>query len=361
MSFLDDDDDTFTELAEEERRRQGRRRSLASSSIVKVILLLVAVVIVVAIGGILIRNWMHNREVSSYSGYVDQVTSILKDSDKTGAELTALLVKPGDATRKDVQTQLDQYIATSNRLTDQAKLLAAPSDLREAQQWFIATMQLRSRGVENLKPALLNALEVQDVSVSSEQISRAMQLLVLSDVAYGEFFVTRASSVLKERNISNVTVPSTKFITSSSLSTPAAIKELLTTLKSSSSLQTVHGVALTKVVVMPSEKVIAAGSTYNLQASDQLAFVITVENQGNMTEKDVPVTLKLTGPSSTQPQIQTVKIPEIKAKESKQVTITGINPTDYGQQALLHIEAGPVPGEKNLANNVLEAHVIFVL
>ena len=161
----------------------------------------------------LIRDWLHNREVSSYSGYIDQVSSILKDSDKAGAELTLLLTKPGDATRKDVQTKLDQYVAASNRLTDQAKLLTAPTDLQEAQQWFIATMQLRSRGLENLKPALLNALEVQDVEVSSDQISRAMQLLVLSDVAYDEFFVTRASTILKDRDISKVTVPSTTFIT----------------------------------------------------------------------------------------------------------------------------------------------------
>lgn len=360
MSFLDDDD-TFTELADEERKRQGRRRSVATSSAVKVLLLLLVVVIAVAVGGMLIRDWLHNREVSSYSGYIDQVSSILQDSDKTGAELTSLLTKPGDATRKDVQTKLDQYVASSNRLTDQAKLITAPTDLREAQQWFIATMQLRSRGLENLKPALLNALEVQDVEVSSDQISRAMQLLVLSDVAYDEFFVTRASTILKDRDISKVTVPSTMFITNAGLSSKATIKDMLTTLKSSDNLQTVHGVALSKVVVMPSEKVIEADTTYNLQASDQLAFVVTVENQGNMTEKDVPVTLKLTGPGSTQPQIQTVKIPEIKAKESKEVRITGVNPTDYGQQALLHIEAGPVPGEKNLDNNVLEAHVIFVL
>jgi hypothetical protein len=88
MSFLDDDD-TFSELADEERRRKGRRRSFASSSAVKALLLLLVVVVVVAIGGMLIRDWLHNREVSSYAGYVDQVTSILKDSDKAGAELTA--------------------------------------------------------------------------------------------------------------------------------------------------------------------------------------------------------------------------------------------------------------------------------
>jgi len=356
---LNEDNESFFELADEERRRDGRRGS--SAPFVRLLLVLLAVIVIILVSGFLIRNWLHDRQVNTYETYTRQVTDVLKRSDVVGRDMSQLLLTPGDSTRKDVQTKLDQYIATSNRLTEEAKVLVSPSDLKEAQQWFVATMQLRSRGLENLKPALMNALEVQDIEVASDTISRAMLLLVLSDVTYEEFFVKRATQVLQDRQIAGVTVGTTDFVTDSNLASKAKIKEVLTTLKSSDTLQSVHGVALNSVQALPSEKMIEAGGTYNLTSTDELRFVVTIENQGNMVEKDVPVELTLSAPSSAQPQIVTVKVPELKAKEIKEVTVTGVNPSDYGEKALLKVKIGPVPEEKIEENNTLEAHLIFTL
>ncbi len=358
MAFIDDDD-TFTELAGEEQRRDERRKS--SAPFVRLLVLAAVVIVVVLLAGLLINSWLHKREVSSYSTYITHVSDILKRSDESGRNLSQLLLEPGDATRKDVTTKLDQHIATADKLTTEAKSLTVPNDLKEAQQWFVAVMQLRSSGLTDLKPALLQALEVEDTEVSSETISRAMLLLVLSDVMYDRFFMTRATEVLKERQIAGVNVGSTKFITDSTLSSKAKIKEILAILRSSETMQTVHGVALKEVRSQPADKVIERDGTYNLQSTDQLKFVVTIENQGNVVEKDVTVQVSLTVPTSTQPQSVGVKIPELKAKEVKKVTITGINPTDYGEKALLKVVVGPVKEEKNTANNKLEAHLIFIL
>jgi hypothetical protein len=359
MTSVHDDDDTFSELAGEERRRQDRR--ILSQPVVRVLLVAAVVVVVVLLAGLFVRNWLHNREVSAYSTYITQVSSILKRSDVMGRDLSQLLMDPGQATRKDVTTRLDQYIAASTKLTNEAKALTVPDDLKEAQQTFVFSMQLRDRGLTNLKPALLQALEVEDTEVSAETIARAMLFLVVSDVIYEEFFVTRATSVLKQRQISGVNVGSTKFVSDSSLSSQAKIKEILTQLRGNESVQTVHGVALKEVRALPSNTVIERDGLYNLQSTDQLKFVVTVENQGNVPEKDVPVEVSLTAPNAAQPQIVAVKIPVLKAKEVKKVTITGVNPTAYGEKALLKVTVGPVKEEKNTANNKLEAHVIFIL
>ena len=356
---LIEDNESFRELADAERRREGRRGLPAPYA--RLLLLLFAIIVLVLLGGFLVRGWLHDRQVSSYESYTGQVSDILERSDSVGRDMSELLLSPGDSTRKDVQTRLDQYIATSAQLTEDAKALVSPSDLKEAQQWFVATMQLRSRGLENLKPALMNALEVQDVEVASDTISRAMLLLVLSDVTYEEFFVTRATQVLQDRQITGVKIGSTDYVTDSNLASKAKIKEILTTLKSSDNLQSVHGVALKEVQALPAAKVIEAGGTYNLAATDELRFVVTIENQGNMAETDVPVEITLTSPTSAQPQIVTIKIPELKAKEIKKVTVTGLNPTDYGEKALISVKVGPVPEEKIEENNSLEAHLIFTL
>lgn len=358
MSFFEEDD-TFTELADEEQRRKTRRT--ASAPFVRFLIALGLVIVVVAVGGLLIRNYFQSREVQNYENYIESIDSILSESDEVGGDLLALLTEPDQSTRKEMQTQLNAYMEKSKRLTERAKEVEAPEDVLEAHKWFVATMQLRSRGLENLKPSLMSALEVKDLAVSSEKVARAMQLLVLSDVAYEEFFVTRAGSILQEKEIPGVTVPSTRFVADTTLASQSRVKEVLESLKTAESLQAVHGVALVGVRVLPSDKEIVEGETYNLQLDENLSFVATVENQGNMEETDVPVTLSLDSPKSTQPQIVTVKIPSIKPKEQKQVTLSDFEPTDYGETGLLKIEAGPVPEEKLLDNNALEAHVIFIL
>jgi hypothetical protein len=352
-------DDTFTDLAVEERRRLGRKGT--SGPLVRFGLVLLAFVVAVVIIGLVVRAVLHSREVSSYQAYMTQVAKISKESDRSGQALAQLLKKPGDATRKEVQTVLDGYVASSNKLEAQAKALPVPDDLKEAHQWFLAVLQLRAQGFEDLKPSLLNALEVRDLDLASEQIANAMQLLLLSDVAYDRVFAPRASDVLKKKDIAGLTVPRSAFLADPTLATTARVKEILASLKSSQSLQSIHGVAATKLTAMPSEKVIASGNTYNLQSTDKLAFDVTVENQGNNAEKNVPVTLKLSTQSQAQPQIVSIKIDELKPKETKTVTIKGVNPAAYGEDALLRVEVGPVPGEKNKENNVIEAHVIFVL
>ena len=54
-------------------------------------------------------------------------------------------------------------------------------------------------------------------------------------------------------------------------------------------------------------------------------------------------------------------MPELKAKEEATVKVEGLNPTAYGEVALLRVEVGPVQDEKYKDNNSIEANVIFKL
>jgi len=112
---------------------------------------------------------------------------------------------------------------------------------------------------------------------------------------------------------------------------------------------------------MPDDKEITAGGTFNLTLTDRLTFVVTVENQGNMDEKNVPVVVTLLASGSAEPQKVSTEIPQIKAKAKVTVEVKGLNPSAYGEVTVLHVEAGPVPDEKYRDNNWLEADVIFKL
>jgi hypothetical protein len=113
-------------------------------------------------------------------------------------------------------------------------------------------------------------------------------------------------------------------------------------------------------VEQPDEQEIKKGQTYNLTASDALAFLVTVENQGNMAEKDVPVVVTL-ATQNGEPQKVTVTIPELKPGAQVTAPVQGLNPTQYGEVATLTVEVGPVAGEKVKTNNSIKANVIFKL
>jgi hypothetical protein len=356
-----DSDDSLFEPATGERRRRPTLK--LPKPVIRLILFVVAIVVIVVIVVVSARGCSSGGDAADYNRYMLAVADILEQSDATGAELAQVLTTPGDTNRTGIQTKLDSFISTCEELEVKAQGLNAPKDLlgdSAIHQIFLLVMNFRQQGVSELKPAIMGALEVQDAEVPSEQILNALYYLTTSDFLYAKVFLPRMAEILTQRQLTGILAPSSQFLPDPNLASKTEVLNVLAGLKSTGVLQAVHGVALKKVNAMPDDKEISAGGTFNLTSSDQLAFVVTVENQGNMDEQDVPVTITLTSESAA-PQEVTVQIPEIKAKTETDISVEGLNPTPYGEKALIKVKAGPVPEEKYSDNNSLEAYVIFKL
>lgn len=355
-----DRDDTRHDSATGERDR--RQKKTLPKPLLRLLLVLAAIIVVVVVVVFAARSAIHGGEAADYQRYMGSVADILERSDELGADLEELLTTPGETNRTQIQTKLEGFATTSEELEEEAKALEVPKDLvqRSVHQIFLLVMSFRSRGVADLKPSLTSALEVQDSEVTTDQISQALHYLTNSDFLYQEVFIPEATAVLNEKELTGVTVPSAQFFSNPDLASVASVNDILEGLRSIENLQAIHGVAVDKVVAMPDEKQITPGGTFNLTATDTLVFVVTVENQGNMEEKDVPVvvTLKV---GDEEAQKVTVKIPSIKAKKTVTVEVEGLNPTPYGEVAVLTVKAGPVANEKYADNNTIKANVIFKL
>ncbi len=352
--------DAFEDVTQGEQKR--RQRKLLPKPLLRLLVVLAAVIVVVVVIVVAVTSAMETSEAADYQRYMTSVDDLLKQSDSIGGELTKLLTDPGDTSRKDIQTKLDQFVAKSEQLETQAKELEVPKDLldQNVHQFFVLAMTFRHTGLADLEPSLMNALQVQDTDVAAEQISRALYYLTNSDFLYKEVFVPKATEIVKEKNLDGVTVPSSQFLSDPDLASVSQSQEIIAQLKSTGNLQAVHGVAVSKVVEQPDEQEIKPGQTYNLTSSDALIILVTVENQGNMAEKDVPVVVTL-ATQTGEPQKITVTIPELKPGTEVTATVEGLNPTEYGEVATLTVEAGPVTGEKFKDNNSIEANVIFKL
>ncbi len=352
--------DAFEDVTQGERkRRQGK---LLPKPLLRLLVVLAAVIVLVVVIVVAVTSARQTGDAADYQRYMTSVADLLEQSDSIGGELAKLLTNPGDTSRKEIQTKLDQFVAKSADLETQAKALEVPKELldQNVHQFFVLAMTFRHTGLADLEPSLMNALQVQDTAVAAEQISRALYYLTNSDFLYKEVFVSKATEIVKEKNLTGVTVPSSQFLSDPDLASRSQAQEIIAQLKSTGNLQAVHGVAIAKVVEQPDEQEIKNGQTYNLTASDALTFLVTVENQGNMAEKDVPVVVTL-ATQNGEPQKITVTIPELKPGTEVTATVEGFNPTPYGEVATLTVQAGPVTGEKFKDNNSIEANVIFKL
>jgi hypothetical protein len=329
------------------------------------------------------RACARSGEAGAYQAYIGDVQQIVAASDEIGAQLTSLLTNPGDIGRADVQALLEQFVSQSDALEQQARGLSAPKSLLSGttQQIFVLVMYFRSTGVSQLKTYLLSALELEDTSGAAvataggavttttvasgepavgsvEQIMNSMRFLTTSDFLYKEVFEVEMAKILTQKNIGGVTVPSSQFINDPEMASSARVNSIVAAMKTTGSLQTRHGVALKSVVAMPDNKVIAQSGTYDLTQSSGLSFIVTVENQGNMDEIEVPVKIQLVSQSTTQPMI-TAKIATLKAKGTESIVVQGLSPTAYGEMGTLTVTVGPVTGETYTSNNTLTATVIF--
>lgn len=363
MSFFEDEaEQQIEETAELGRRGAGRggRGPLAQSPLARVIVIIIAVIILVLIAALGIRSCLHQQKVGEYRDYFEEVGRIGSESDAIGKQLSDMFQKPDEAVRQSLEGKLAEFQGAQEQLVARAEEVDPPDSLKEENEWFVASMQVRARGLNGLQPAVLNALEAKNNQAGAAQISHEMLILLTSDVAYDEFFNQPAQLELKDENITDIKVPQAKFLSDPSLASQQTAVTVLERLKGGTTqVSGLHGVSLVGAKAQPGGMSLEAGADNEIKASDSLTFEVEVENQGEATETEVLVTVSLTAPGSPSPQKVEGYIDSIAPGEFKTIELTGLAAEPGDQPALLRAETGPVAGEENTQNNVQEYSIIF--
>lgn len=383
MSFFEDDEERIeeeeqvTETRRRPRRRKPRERKLrerkprerkprgggpamGQSPVARVLIILAAVVVLILLVSLGIKSCLNSKKVGEYRDYFNAVDSVIKESDDIGNQLSAMFMKPDESVRQSLEGKLGDFLAAQDQILEKAKAIQAPDQFKKANEWFVASMQVRDRGLRGLQPAMLNALEARDNQAGAAQVSQEMLILLTSDVAYDEFFYQPAQQVLKDEEITEIKVPQAKFLKDPALASQQTAVSVLDRLKGGTAQVTgLHGVAIVGVKAKPSGMALTTDSDNSLKASDSLTFEVEIENQGEATETDVPVSLTLTAPGRPTPQKVDGTIPTIAPNERKTIELTGLAADAGTQPALLRAEVGPVPGEANTQNNVGEYKIVF--
>lgn len=318
-----------------------------------IVILIVIFLLLCLIGRGTFSNIGCSNDTSAIQNYVNQVKKIADRTNKVGTDFTDTRNNIKALARADLQAKLDKMIKDSATITSDARKIDVPEELTDANRYLMVALEMRATALESYKPAIFNALGDNDLEVSAKSVSRSLRDMAFADRAFG-IFKDDTAKLLKDKDITFVAAPASVWLTVDGEYEVANVLQFLQGLKTSApDLSETHGIAITEVVLEPAPASDKDG-VGALPNTNAVNVSITVENQGNQLEVNVPVVATLK--SETQPKAQQKKntIASLAAGEKKTVKITGLTPTKGDIVNMLTIQAGPVPNEKFLDNNMSE-------
>ncbi len=354
MDFFDDEtsrapaDAGGPPSAPSARRRPDRRRTRIQR------LVILALIVFAVVFGIAwwARSCQHNRKVGTYQTYFDGVSTAIDDSADLGKQVSAIMLDPTKLSRKELIAKLGQLTAQQEEIAVRAGGLEPPGTLADEQVVFSTGMKVRASGFRLLRTAMLGALANKKVGV--KEITALDGYFSGPDAYYQELVYLPARQAMADDGVSDVAVPtSTYYLTWKALD-PDTVTAMLDNIGKSSKLTGIHGVALLDVTAQSGsgDLKLVKGRTNDVPASADLAFVVQVQNQGSVAEKNVAVTATLTLPGGSTIK-QQASIATVAAGKTQDATITGfaIPAEALSKVVTLKVVAGPVQGERVESNN----------
>jgi len=347
------------------KRRERKPRSKRSVRIQRLLIALVALFIVVFLLALWIRSCSYNRKVSSYQEYMTNVQKVVEGTNAVGKDLKTMVNDPTNYTREGMTKLLDEMVRDQKAVYDRSLKLQPPDDLVDENVTLVEGMNIRHKGYQLWRDAIEAELKGKDASVTAKNLAALGAYFTGPEAYYQSLFYRQAQRVMADEGVTNVAVPAATYYTNANLFQTTKMKNLLETMGQTSSLKGVHGVALAGVQVQPGDQQLETGKTNRITASTELEFIVSVENQGTVTEPDVPVEITLIPPEDANLQNQKLEssIASIKAGQVKTAKIAGftLDPAVIGPELKLRVQVGPVPQEQVATNNKATYTVIFQL
>jgi hypothetical protein len=327
------------------------RRTIA---IVGGLLLLILVVFV-------FRGCLDARKERAMEDYVRDANELVELSKAESGTLFDILTVPSEQDQSvDRQNQANTLRAESANLADRAHDLDVPDELSDAHRYFLEALELRRDGLAVVADQLPGALAQEERRSSTGRIAQMMQVFLASDVLLRSRYDLLLRDALEAENIDEpepAGETALTFVEDTDWLDPDFVADQIAGIRGSGGSATpgLHGnglgtVSLAGVALTP-------GGNATVPLSSDAAFDIQVVNQGESTETDVTVTVKV-GQGADALDLEET-IPEIAAGEAKPVSIPLSEQPPTGQNIPITVRVKPVPGEEVTDNNEAEFTVIF--
>jgi hypothetical protein len=323
-----------------------RRAVAAGAGLIVVILLVLAV-----------RGCLNARKDEAFRDYAADIRALVRGSSTLSARLFEILATPKNADALDIQNEINAQSTDAEQLVERAKDTDHPDELNDAQRWVVIALEFRRDALNRIALRMRDALGDRGRKQAIESIAGQMQAFLASDVIYSQRAIPDLRREFADREISE-RFPISQFLPDLGWLDPDTVASRLSRAGAPERAATpgIHGTGLQGVTAKPPGTALTEGGVNRIPASDQLAFEIGVQNQGESEETDVGVSVTISNGREISVD-QTIS--RIAAGDSQTVSIpiTRRPPTDAVTDVT--VEVAPVPGERVRDNNKATYQVVF--
>jgi CARDB len=324
-----------------------RRTAAAGGGLLVLILLVLGV-----------RGCLDARKERAFQDYVQDVSTVIQESNQQGRSLFELLSAPGGRDEAvDVENSLNGFRVQSAQLVDRARDIDHPDELSTAQRYLLETLEFRRDGLAEVADGLPTALGDQDRRQGTEQVTLQMQSFLASDVVYSRRFATSLAGELRKEEVTE-RIPRSQFLPDIDWLEPGFVSDRVARIRTGGGGETgpgLHGNGLGTVSL--GGQSLTPGGSATVKLSGDLSFQVQVANQGDSTETDVTVRVTVgRGGDAVEAEEQ---LDTIGAGETKTVTVPLRDQPATGQNVPITVEVEPVPGEEKTDNNEQTYSAIF--
>jgi hypothetical protein len=359
LSFLDEPDEPARPRRRPPRGPSADRQTLMlrrTIALVGGLLLLVLLIFG-------IRGCLNARSEAAMEDYADSAAEVLRESKLDGDALFELLQSSGGTDEAvNVENTLNGYRVQATERVERAQDLDVPGDMEQAQEYLLEVLELRRDGMAQVADYVPQALGDQERRQGTARITGAMQIFLASDTIDQLRFRPTFDEALEAKDITPPRLPESEFVPDTQWVDAEFVADQVNALRTGTggagdeeAAPGLHGNGLAAVSLGGTQ--LTPGASASVQLSEDLAFEIQVQNQGENTENDVQVRVTV-GEGDDAIELDE-PIDTIAAGEIQTVTIPLAEQPPTGQNVPITVEVRPVPGEEKTDNNTQEFSVIF--
>lgn len=310
------------------------------------------------------KGCLDGRKEQAFEDYVAEVRALVKESDRQGDGLFALLSDPAAAgSEVEVENQLNAFRNEASQFVVRAEDIGHPDELDGAHDSLVEVLRFRRDGVSNVADLVPTVLTDQgDKAQGTEDIAGSNQLFLASDVIFSQRFSPVLERELKNKELRAAGLKSS-YLTDIEFLQPDVVADRIggggggggRDRANGDAAPGLHGNGLGAVTL--GGQTLAPGGSASIPLGEDLEFDVQVANQGENTETDVQVNVTI-GEGGDAVSVESV-LDEIAAGETKSVQIPLGEEPPTGQNVPIKIEIEGVPGEEKTDNNQGEFTAIF--
>jgi CARDB len=308
--------------------------------------------IAVAIGVLLlilivlgVRGCLNAREERALENYGRDLETLAAESQQLSENFFERLSDPGNLSELNFEAEVKADRGAAEGLVSRAEGLDPPGELKGAQADVVLAFELRRDGLAQISEQIGTALGDEGSTEAIDAIAQDMGYFVASDVLYRRA-LSQIEQVFEEEGIATE-VPDSQFIAEDDLDyldSTVVGDALAAVTGETEATGGVHGLGLVPPALIGDTELVE-GTPVTVTGSPE-EVELSVQNQGDSEESDIPVTVEIDGSEAGEATIDT-----IDAGETQTVTVPLDPAPEAGETVTLDVFVEPVTGEQVSDNN----------